>query len=527
MIAGSADPLFDDWTAYLREPNHHVAANVRLTAARAASLVEDWDVATAMVRARLLGTHGSRGLRFSSHFQRDDLPDTDDAERQTRREIEGAISRRRNRLDAGGTMSRRRFERALDWMAIVLGNGWAVRVKQSDGHRWRLVHPFRVRNPKAAVNDERWQDGIELDGQGRPAAVWIDPARQTELMFQSGEPVRIPWTAPDGTPNVVHRTGYDIPGSLHGLTWFAPIILPARMLQGVTEAYVAAKRVQASIPLLIETDDVAKTREAYAGSRLANLLVPKGSAVEFPTWRFDGADFREFDDVTIRNVCAAWGIPWELVLGDHSAKSGASSRSLWQQFYQQAEDWQADHSEQFGRPVDESIVREEQVAGTISGLSDDWDRNMAGVYRGPPRVMPDPVKEAQAAQAWDGLGRSRTSSFGEQGWDYREETIQGSQDESTKSAQTATNSKAKQDADAAFVARVKAADESAAAAEVDGLSWPIVIAAGGAESAPGAFLGALAQQPTTTDPAADPSADPAPAPADQQNGQADSSAAQR
>ena len=511
MIAGSSDPLFDDWSATLREPNRHVAANVKLVAARAASLVEDWPIAAGMVRARLLGTHGSKGLRLASLFQRDDEPDTDDAERATRRQIQAAIAGRARRIDAGGTMTRRKFDRAVDWMAIVLGNGWSVRVQQRDGHRWRLVHPFRVRNPKGKTNDERWQDGIELDDQGRPAAVWVDTSRQAELSWATGEPVRIPWTAPDGTPNVTHRKGYDIPGSLHGLSYFAPLMLPARMLQGVTEAFVAAKRVQASIPLLMEVDDVVKAREAYAGTRLANLVMPKGSSVQFPSWKFDGDDYQSFTDTEVRDMCSAWGIPWELVLGDHSAKSGASSRSLWQQFYQQAEDWQADFAEEHARPMDEAIVREEAIAGTVSGLTEDWDRNMAGTYKGPPRVMPDPLKEAQAAREWDGLGRSRNSAFAEQGWDYREETMQKSQDRDLENAQAAASTKAKQDADAAFVDRVKAADDKVKTANVGDLSWPIVIAAGGAESAPGAFLGALGKQadagPSATAAPADPPSD--------------------
>jgi capsid protein len=502
MIAGSSDPLFDDWSTNLREPNRHVACNVKLVAARAASLVEDWDIAAGMVRARLLGTHGPRGLRFNSLFQRDDEPDTDDAERTTRRQIMAAITGRNHRFDAGDAMTRRKFNRAIDWMAIVLGNGWAVRVRQRDGHRWRLIHPFRVRNPKGKTNGEQFQDGIELDDEGRRVAVWIDPARQTELGWDSAAPIRIPWRAPDGTPNVAHRKGYDIPGALHGLSFFAPLMLPARMLQGVAEAYVAAKRVQASIPLLMEVEDVEKARQSYQGTRLANLVMPKGSSVTFPSWKFDGADFREFDDTQIRDVCSAWGIPWELVLGDHSAKSGASSRSLWQQFYQQAEDWQVDNAEEFCRPVDESIVREEQVAGNVDGLTDDWDRNMAGAYQGPPRIMPDPSKEADAAGKWIELGRSETSTFADQGWDFRDETMQASQDEDMKNAQAAGLTKAKQEADAAFVDRVKAADEKVQSAKVDGLSWPIVIAAAGADSAPGAFLGALSKQSEPAQPAA-------------------------
>lgn len=435
MIAGSSDPLFDDWSATNRDPNRVVAANVKLVAARASSLVEDWPVAAAMVRARLLGTHGSKGLRYTSLFQRDDDPDTDDAERTTRREIEAVIRRRGSKIDASGMTTRRRWDRDIDQMAIVLGNGWAVRVNQGDQHRWRIVHPFRIRNPAGTCNSERMQDGVELDANFRPLAVHVDPSRQTDLTIPSSSTIRIPWTAPDGTPNVIHRVGWRIPGGIHGLSFFAPIMLPARMLQGISDAYVAAKRVQASIPLLMTVEDIAKAKEAYRGTRLANLVMPQGSEVEFPSWSFQGEDYQAFTDTEIRNVCAAWGIPWELVLGDHSAKSGASSRSLWQQFYQQAEDWQADFADEVSRPVDESCVREAAIAGEVTGLTDDWERNMVGAYKGPPRVMPDPLKEAQAAREWDGLGRSKTSAFAEQGWDYREETLAKGQEQANTEEQ--------------------------------------------------------------------------------------------
>lgn len=435
MIAGASDPLFDDWYATVRDPNRVVAANVKVIAARASSLYEDWSIASAMVRARLLGTHGAKGLRFCSTFQRDDEPDTDDQERATRRQLDAAVRRRGAGVDASGTKSRRRFDRCVDQMAIVLGNGWAVRVDQGDRHRWRIVHPFRVRNPNGQANDERWQDGIELNSYGRPAAVWIDTSRQTDLSMPAGNVIRIPWTNPDGTPNVVHRVGWDIPGSLHGLSFFAPLMLPARMLQGIAEAYVAAKRVQASIPLLMKVPDIKKAQEAYKGTRLANLLMPSDGDVSFPSWRFEGADYQAFTDTEIRNICASWGIPWELVLGDHSAKSGASSRSLWQQYYQQAEDWQSDFIEEVARPIDESNAREAVLAGEIQGLTDDWCRNMAGDYKGPPRVMPDPLKEAQAAKEWDGLDRSRTSAFADQGWDYGDELLQKSQEQEQRDAQ--------------------------------------------------------------------------------------------
>ena len=433
MQAASFDPLFEDWSTRLEDPNKVTSRSAKIVAARAQALVEDWDIAAALVRAVLLATHGAKGLRFRSHFQEDDAPETTEQERTARRLIEGAI-RSRPDIDAGGTMTRRKLERMQDWYATVMGDGYLVRVDQGVS-RWRLVHPFRVRNPKGHTNDERWQDGHEFGADGRPVALWIDSARASDLTLPASDPVRIPWTSPDGTRNVSHRKRWEIPGSVRGLSSFAPLMLPARMLQGVSEAYVAAKRVQAQIPLLMKVPDVEKAREQYRGSRLANLLMGPNSEIQVLQWKFEGADYQAFTDTELRSICAAMGIPWELVLNDHSAKSGASARSMWQSFYQQADEWQLDHAEQTSRPIDESIIRERQITDPIPGLTDDWNRNMAGVYQGPARIMPDPMKEAQAAEVWDRLNRSRSSAFADQGWDYREEVMQKSQDNELDEAQ--------------------------------------------------------------------------------------------
>jgi len=76
MQAASSDPLFDDWSSRLEDPNKVTSRSAKVVAARAQSLVEDWTIGSALVRAILLATHGARGLRFRSHFQSDDAPET-------------------------------------------------------------------------------------------------------------------------------------------------------------------------------------------------------------------------------------------------------------------------------------------------------------------------------------------------------------------------------------------------------------------------------------------------------------------
>jgi capsid protein len=439
MIAGESDPLFADWQTWLREPETEWSGLWDLVASRAAALVDDFPIAAAMVKARLLRVHGPHGLRFRSLYQLDDQPDTTDAEIQKRREIELAIKRGSLDIDAGGMLSRAELDWCISWNACVLGDGFAVRVWQpiegvKTSTRWRIIHPMRVRAPSDKQADPKYNGGIELDNNGRPVAVWVEPDAEKTNRYAKREPVRIAWTGPDGTRNVVHKVGLRRPGSRRGLSEFAPVMLPARLLQGVDIAYVTMKRVQASHPLLIKVADVKAAREQYRGTRIGNLLIGKDHEVELPPFKFEGADYREFVDTTMRSICAAWQLPWELVLGDHSAKSGASSRSLWQQHYQMAEREQAQHVEQVQAPMDESIVREAAATGVIT-LGSDWQRNMSGIYQGPPKVMPDPAKEIEWATGAVALGMSKSTVFARMGEDYRDEVMQSRQDKSLSEAQ--------------------------------------------------------------------------------------------
>ena len=453
------DPLLRDFHPTLVDAEREWSMVSRLSGARAQALVDDFPVAAAMVRARLLATLGSEGLQFRSLYQSDDQPDTDQDEEQTRRDIERVIRSASRWIDAGARLSRRQVEKQIRQTAIIRGDGFAIRVLQDDRpqspieHAWRQIPPERICNPPTGgsmwasigcvtipgrgVNAGRKiVDGIEFDSKGRRVALHylLESVTAAGIYIPGGKTVRIPWYAPDGTPNVLHATGMLRPGAARGITEFAPIILDGRLLQSLGIAYVASKRVHASHPMLLKVDDIAAARKAYTGTAFANLLIGRDHDVTMNQVQFAGADYREFFDVGLRSLTSVWGMPYELVLGDHSAKSGASSRSLWQQFYMNADEWQSEHVDEVTGVIDSAIIRE-AVARRMLSLSDNWQRNMLGRYKRPPRIMPDPLKEAQAGAAWVALGVSKTSIFADAGWDHGDETMQRHQDRMLEDAQ--------------------------------------------------------------------------------------------
>ncbi|MEY2655958.1 MAG: Phage portal protein lambda family, partial [Pseudomonadota bacterium] len=179
MIAGSSDPLFDDWDAWMRDPAQEWSAAWTLVASRAKSLAEDSPECAAMIRSKLLRIHGPNGLKFRSLYQSDTSAETSQAEVETRRQIERSISLGSMFIDAGGVISRAEFDWQMSWNACVLGDAFAVRVWQDvDGiptsTRWRIIHPARVCAPSDKATDPRYQGGIEVDGNGRPVALWVN-----------------------------------------------------------------------------------------------------------------------------------------------------------------------------------------------------------------------------------------------------------------------------------------------------------------------------------------------------------------
>lgn len=443
MLAGStSDPLMADFVPSRLDPVRDWGVVSWVAASRAQQLVDDFPVAAGMIRARLLGTHGSDGVRFRSLFRKDEDLDTDEYEERMRVEIDAFIAKAETQVDASRVMSRREFEWHLDWIAIIYGDAFAVRVKQKgrpNGRdpfvtRWRIVHPWRVRSPQSAyelVNGKRrWIDGGKFDDQGRLVSIGIVP--DESLSFASatlgtGTVQEIPIDAPDGTPNVIHRRmSVSRIGHWRGLTAFAPIILDSRLLQGLGVAYVAAKRTQASHPMMIKVQDVTRARELYQGTKIANLLIGEDEEVQFSNYKFEGADYAAFYDTQLRNLCSPWGIPYELALGDHSAKSGASGRSIWQAYYLTSAQNQRDFIDQVIQPMDYAYFREGVLRGMLPDLP--MDRLMIGKYVRPQRITPDPLKEAQAAHLWNQLGVSKTTLFEQVGWEFTDEQRQRHQE---------------------------------------------------------------------------------------------------
>lgn len=453
----SQNRLFADWRLSLTDPNIDWTSEWMDLAVRADDLVRNDATMAALLHAKLAVTHGNTYLRHRSLYSEDGDNETSQSESDMRRLIDDEIeqSSRGTQLDATGMMVRRELEEALDRWATVRGEGWGVRkfITGRPGARistcWLLVSPDRISNPPGETNGPALFEGIALDANGCRVGIWVGPPR-CGIIGRSSDPkdwTYVSWFAEDGSRNIIHRIGLRLPGALRGISCYAPNMALAKQTKGVVDAYVVAKRVQACHPIFISCDDPIAAAKADRNGAVYGpnttlepgkvYYVGRDTVVNFSTWQFNGADMRAFLDTLYRNMFAAWGLPICVVLGQMSSGSNQAARSDWMQFYRQGARWQDEHIEQASTVFDESIIREAVAAGRIPAPKDgDWSRLMQGRYVRPPRSMPDPYKEAQAAAAWMDLGRDLTDIYAEFcGREFRDSIMQRHEDNEFLEAQ--------------------------------------------------------------------------------------------
>ncbi|MBA3708132.1 MAG: phage portal protein [Planctomycetes bacterium] len=438
--------LMGPWRVWENDPNSDWTNEAASLSVRAWDLVRNDPVMAALLTAKIIGTHGAEGLRLRSQYSADRIEAVSDAEVEIRRHVEDEVAAATS-IDATGLMTRHEFEEALDELATVSGESFAVRLFIPDrpgattATCWRIIRPERVCNPPGKTDSNALYQGLALDDNGAIAGIWIAPPRRMgSAMPRHDDWAFVPWYAEDGSRNVIHRIGKRMPGSYRGVSLFAANIPLAKQIKGVLDAYVVAKRVQACHPIFISCDDplaaAAADRNGAVWGPNTTLepgkvyYVGRDASVNFSTWSFQGADMREFLDTLYRNQFAALGMPIDVVLAQLGNTNMAASRSAWLQYYRQCTRWQDDHIEQVSRVLDEAIIREAVARGRLSFPADmPWPRIMCGRYVRPPRSMPDPLKEAMAVKAWVELGRDRTGLFAESGVDFRDSIVQRADDD--------------------------------------------------------------------------------------------------
>lgn len=438
QFAGSSQhPLLTDWVTWIRGQEYTWRSEYRLLAGRALALACNDPFVGALAAAHVLGTLGPVGLRSSSLYDgTPHLPGTSDGDREMRRSINALTGATwyGHDVDVEAARTRLEIETALCWTAFVAGDGIAIRVWRNGRSRWRLIDATRVANPNGIPNDDRTRDGMTIDKDGALSGIWVHRGNVGPYGVTIQEtPAYIPWYAPDGTPNVIHRTGFRLPGMLRGVSRLAPCIVMSRQLNGVLESHVAAKRLQAIHGMVVEAESEQEYQDALAtGDALnpysfsvkgpLNVWVKRpGQSVDFPAVDFKGDDLAAYLNMMYRVQCATVQMPVDVVLCQMGNASLSSARAGLDQFDRTCQGEQERHISECTSVVDRAAVSDAVARGDLDLASQDWPQVMAAKYARPPKYSTDRLKDANTIAALMASGVSGPTAFEMFGMNWEDE----------------------------------------------------------------------------------------------------------
>jgi capsid protein len=455
LDAAMTDRLLGAWAVDPIEPNDQYTKSGLVAGARGEWLFDNDAIGRAIVESILAGAIGPNGLRWSSLYQRTDDEQVTDAEQAVRMKCQRSVSRasRGTRFDASGTMNRVDMSKVTLAHALMYGDTWSIRQwmparpgRQVQATCWRVIHSSRVCNPSFGADTDRMVSGIELDDNGTPVAIHVLRHHRNiqRLGANQFKWTRVPWYDAEGWPNVTHLTLHRHPDQLRSASWFAAVIPLLRMFGSTLTAKVVADRLKASMGLIVECDDPEGAANADRNGAVltgTTKIVPgkvyyvrKGTVFKELNFQYNGSDFGSWADVLLQLVCAAMRVPYEFVIQRLTKTNMAASRVALMQAYDtfaNIQQWMTAYVED---PWNNSILVEDLARGALSLDSEDeveaLDRLLVGHYMGPPRHMPDPLKEAQAAKLWhDGLGRDLSGIYANAGIDLQKSAPQRQQDD--------------------------------------------------------------------------------------------------
>ena len=240
--------------------------------------------------------------------------------------------------EAGSVLVRRRFRRPEDGLPIPL--------------QIQLLEPDFIDTTKTTLvrNADRLEvgrvvQGVEFDAIGRRVAYWLYPEHPGSDSFFPGTSRRVP------AESVLHIYRQDRPGQVHGVSWFAPVILTLKQFDEYTDAQLMKQLIAACLSVIVTDPDgtgtplgVTESGEDVASPELDRLgagsilTAPPGrevTVVEPPRI----GEFRAYSQVTLRTIATGLGINYEDLTGDYGEMSFSAARLSRLRHWSRVQDW--------------------------------------------------------------------------------------------------------------------------------------------------------------------------------------------
>lgn len=214
---------------------------------------------------------------------------------------------------------------------VVDGEALALLIATPAGLRIRLLDPDQLDASltRPLADGGRIVNGVEFDRFGSRVAYWIVKERPEIGLGLNLAPVRVP------AEDVVHLFRPDFPGQVRGVSWFAPAILRLAEHDEWHGAQLTRQKVGALLAGLITTNDgtVPFGGEAQGEALIGSLepgamvVLPPGKDVTFSNPPAIAQEANDFARITLHEIAAALGLPYEVLTGDLSSVNYSSIRA--------------------------------------------------------------------------------------------------------------------------------------------------------------------------------------------------------
>lgn len=309
--------------------------------------------------------------------------------------------------DADGRLDVYGLQDAVARDLITFGEALAVfgADERTMAPRVRRLHPEQLdRSRTQLLPDGSIVQGVEFDSMGRRRAYWILPtAPGDSLTMGSLKPERY------AAAQVMHVYRPLVPGQARGLSWFAPVLLPASTLDQLMDAMLVRAKVAAMfVGSIVDADGTGAGYEGtQTGQELDVSIEPGAIRVEQPgkelKWNEPplAGDAPKLATETLRMIATGVGCTYEQLTGDYSMVNYSSARAgilEFRRFIEMVQHHVIVH--QFCRPIWQRFIQFEVLRGAIGATAYQSDRYAFEAVKWLPPAWPsiDPSRDASAAE---------------------------------------------------------------------------------------------------------------------------------
>jgi len=418
-----------DWVAPILSPDQECRGNLRLLRARGRELARNNPIAKHFLNMLAANVVGPKGIRYQS-LVRDQ---NGEINRDVNKKIEEAWSEwcEKGNCTADGKLSFRAVQdlalrtEAMDgefFARQIRGfpNKWGFALQPIDADQ--VDHLFtRPAGNRAGAENNEVRLGVEVDKWGRPVAYWVNPGHPSDF---GGSLLRERIEA----DQIVHLLDPYRPNQTRGLTWFHPVMMPLKMLNGYMEAELVAARTGAAKMAVLECTDASAyeqpdSEEPFRMEANPGMIeaIPPGYKLTNFTPDHPSNAFENFVKTNLRWVASGLGASYNALAND---LVGVNYSSLRSGLLIERDHWkviQAHVAEDFMAPIFREWLKMSLLTGALKLDSRDATKYLKGKWIARGWQWVDPYKETQAAILGIAAAlQTRDQTIADRGGDFEE-----------------------------------------------------------------------------------------------------------